>query len=78
MFGFLRGGIFNVTVSNLAISKQAQETSGLGFSLDRTLSDTANPYLDSKQDICSSRLEINEELDHTAVARFEFDFKDKM
>ena len=35
-------------------------------------------YLDSKRDICSSRLEINEEPDHTAVARFEFDFKDKM
>jgi hypothetical protein len=78
MFGFLRGGILNVTVSNLAISKQAQETSGLGFSLDRTLSDAANPYLDIKRDICSSRLEINEEPDHTAVARFEFDFKDKM
>ncbi|XP_046640804.1 protein GPR107-like [Daphnia pulicaria] len=78
MFGFLRGGILNVTVSNLAISKQAQETSGLGFSLDRTLSDAANPYLDSKRDICSSRLEINEEPDHTAVARFEFDFKDKI
>ncbi|EFX74656.1 hypothetical protein DAPPUDRAFT_199743 [Daphnia pulex] len=78
MFGFLRGGILNVTVSNLAISKQAQETSGLGFSLDRTLSDAANPYLDSKRDICSSRLEINEELDHTAVARFEFDFKEKL
>ena len=78
MFGFLRGGILNVTVSNLAISKQAQETSGLGFSLDRTLSDAANPYLDSKRDICSSRLKINEEIDHTPISHFEYDFKEKL
>ncbi|KZS13991.1 Protein GPR108 [Daphnia magna] len=78
MFGFLQGGILNVTVSNLVISKNAQETSGLGFSLDRTLSDAANPYLDSKRDICNSGLSINEEIDQTAVARFEFDFINKL
>lgn len=78
MFGFLQGGILNVTVSNLAISPSAQETSILGFSLDRTLSDATNPYLDSKRDLCNARLDIDEEKDHTAVARFEFDFKAKL
>lgn len=78
MFGFLQGGILNVTVSNLAVSKNAQETSVLGFSLDTTLSDATNPYLDSKRDICNTRLTIDEEKDHTSVARFEFDFKKKL
>jgi hypothetical protein len=48
------------------------------ISLNRTLSDAANPYLDSKRDICSSRLKINEEIDHTPISHFEYDFKEKL
>lgn len=79
MFGFLQGGILNVTVSSLGISTTAQESSTLRFSLDRTLSDATNPYLDSRRDICmNDKLDIDDEKDHTAVARFEFDFKKKL
>ena len=78
-FGFLQEGILNVTVSSLTISTFAQEASVLRFSLDRTLSDATNPYLDSRRDICfNDKLDIDDDKDHTAVARFEFDFKNKL
>ena len=44
----------------------------IGFSLDRTLSDAANPYLDSKHNVCLK------EMDDTGVARFTFDFAEKV
>lgn len=68
-----------MTVSSLGITTAAQELSTIRFSLDRTLSDATNPYLDSRRDICmNEKLDIDEEKDHTAVARFEFDFKNKL
>lgn len=78
MFGFLQGGILNVTVPSLAITPAAQASSLLMFSLDRTLSDATNPYLDSKRDLCNKNQDIDDVNDHTAVARFTFDFKEKL
>jgi len=71
MFGFLQGGILNVTIVKLSIP-QSLSRSVIGFSLDRTLSDAANPYLDSKHNVCLK------EMDDTGVARFTFDFAEKV
>lgn len=78
MFGFLQGGILNVTVTSLAITPAAQANSLLMFTLDRTLSDATNPYLDSKRDLCNKNQDIDDPNDHTSVARFTFDFEKKM
>ena len=71
MFGFLQGGILNVTIVKMSIPQDLSR-SVIGFSLDRTLSDAANPYLDSKHNVCLK------EMDDTGVARFTFDFAEKV
>lgn len=76
MFGFLQGGILNVTVSSFSVPPNAQDSSMFKFTLDRTLSDATNPYLDSKRDSICIQEKIDEN-DHTAVARFSFDFRAK-
>ena len=76
MFGFLQGGILNVTVSSFTVPPNAQDSSTFKFTLDRTLSDATNPYLDNKRDSICIQDKIDEN-DHTAVARFSFDFKAK-
>ena len=41
-----------MTVHSLSIPVDYTSAAVIGFSLDRTLSDAANPYLDSKRDAC--------------------------
>lgn len=50
-FGFYQGGILDVKLSNFKI-KPGLEDKVFGLSLDKTLSDAMNPYLDSHQDKC--------------------------
>lgn len=63
-----------MTVTKLTIPKDVTHST-IGFSLDRTLSDATNPYLDSKHGVCLKEMEPNDE---TAVARFHFNFVEKM
>uniref|UniRef100_U5ESJ2 Putative g protein-coupled seven transmembrane receptor n=1 Tax=Corethrella appendiculata TaxID=1370023 RepID=U5ESJ2_9DIPT len=50
-FGFYQGGILNVKLSNFRV-EHGKENSVFGLSLDKTLSDAMNPYLDTHQDKC--------------------------
>ncbi|XP_043286236.1 protein GPR107 isoform X2 [Venturia canescens] len=50
-FGFYKGGILNVNLTNFK-ADPLDENALFGFSLDRTLSDAMNPYLDSHQEKC--------------------------
>ncbi|CAD7090007.1 unnamed protein product [Hermetia illucens] len=50
-FGFYQGGILDVKLSSFQV-QPGQENKVFGLSLDRTLSDAMNPYLDSHQDKC--------------------------
>lgn len=78
VFGFLQGGILNVTVKSLTVSAEYATTAVIGLSLDRTQSDAANPYLDSKQDRCEIDNSHTEKDDDTSVAKFKFNFATKM
>lgn len=60
-----------MTIVKMSIPQDLSR-SVIGFSLDRTLSDAANPYLDSKHNVCLK------EMDDTGVARFTFDFAEKV
>ncbi|XP_044731756.1 protein GPR107 [Chrysoperla carnea] len=50
-FGFYKGGYLDVKLKNFRV-KPEDETSKFGFSLDRTMNDAMNPYLDSHQENC--------------------------
>ncbi|XP_012279514.1 protein GPR107 isoform X2 [Orussus abietinus] len=50
-FGFYKGGILHVNLTNFKATPSSDDAV-YGFSLDRTLSDAMNPYLDSHQDRC--------------------------
>lgn len=50
-FGFLQGGFLSVVLTNFHASPE-NESALFGFSLDRSLNDGMNPYLDSHQNVC--------------------------
>ncbi|XP_037030246.1 protein GPR107 [Bradysia coprophila] len=50
-FGFFKGGTLDVRLENFKISKD-RENELFGLSLDKTMTDAMNPYLDSHQDRC--------------------------
>ncbi|XP_058064342.1 protein GPR107 [Anopheles bellator] len=50
-FGFYAGGVLDVQVSQFRVD-HGTESNLFGLSLDKTMSDSMNPYLDSHQDKC--------------------------
>ncbi|XP_052900370.1 protein GPR107 [Anopheles moucheti] len=50
-FGFYAGGVLDVRVSHFRVDPGTEENM-FGLSLDKTMSDSMNPYLDSHQDKC--------------------------
>ena len=66
-----------MTVHSLSIPADYKSTAVIGFSLDRTLSDAANPYLDSKRDACVINSKTDNKDDDTSVAKFKFNFDTK-
>ncbi|CAG9761566.1 unnamed protein product [Ceutorhynchus assimilis] len=50
-FGFYEGGTLEVKLSNFHATPE-NESALFGFSLDRTVNDGMNPYLDNHQDMC--------------------------
>ncbi|XP_071446608.1 protein GPR107 isoform X2 [Hetaerina americana] len=75
-FGFYEGGLLNVRLINFHAAP-FKETAVYGFSLDRTVSDAMNPYLDSHQDSCLLQEPI-ENNNNGAVIYFTMDFKNKV
>lgn len=78
-FGFYKGGILNVNLTNFK-AEPFNENAVFGFSLDRTLSDAMNPYLDSHQERCvlqdiSNTKSDFEQRDENAVIYFTMDLK---
>ncbi len=70
-------GILNVTVASLTIFPLTREASVLRFSIDRNLIDAT--FLDSWRDMYfNDDLDTDYDKDHTAVAQFKFDFKNKL
>uniref|UniRef100_A0A182MWI8 GOST seven transmembrane domain-containing protein n=1 Tax=Anopheles culicifacies TaxID=139723 RepID=A0A182MWI8_9DIPT len=50
-FGFYAGGVLDVRVSRFRVDPGTEDNM-FGLSLDKTMSDSMNPYLDSHQDKC--------------------------
>ncbi|XP_076242985.1 protein GPR107 isoform X1 [Calliopsis andreniformis] len=81
-FGFYKGGILDVNLTNFK-AEPFDENAVFGFSLDRTLSDAMNPYLDSHlgrcvlQDISSPKSDL-EQRDDNAVIYFTMDLKNAL
>ncbi|XP_035894549.1 protein GPR107 [Anopheles stephensi] len=50
-FGFYAGGVLDVRVSHFRVDPGTEDNM-FGLSLDKTMSDSMNPYLDSHQDKC--------------------------
>uniref|UniRef100_A0A182PL29 GOST seven transmembrane domain-containing protein n=1 Tax=Anopheles epiroticus TaxID=199890 RepID=A0A182PL29_9DIPT len=50
-FGFYAGGVLDVRVSHFRVDPGTEENM-FGLSLDKTMSDSMNPYLDTHQDKC--------------------------
>ncbi|CAD6233002.1 GSCOCG00007090001-RA-CDS [Cotesia congregata] len=78
-FGFYQRGSLTVNLTNFKV-KPFKDTDVYGFSLDRTKSDTVNPYLDSHQDKCLLQGPINphtdfDSKDESAVIYFIMDLK---
>ncbi|XP_033221478.1 protein GPR107 isoform X2 [Belonocnema kinseyi] len=80
-FGFYKGGILSVNLTNFK-ARPFNENHVFGFTLDRTMSDAMNPYLDSHQDKCllqgsSVPKSDRDQRDETAVIYFTMDLKNK-
>ncbi|KAI5730604.1 protein GPR107 isoform X1 [Diaphorina citri] len=73
-FGFYKGGILNINLINFESFPSAQENYTFGFSLDRTMSDAMNPYLDTHQDQCL----LEESSLKSSLVYFIMDIKNKM
>lgn len=73
-FGFYKGGILSIKLINFESKPLAQENYTFGFSLDRTMSDAMNPYLDTHQDQCL----LEETNPGPSLAYFTMDIKNKM
>ncbi|XP_076764458.1 protein GPR107 isoform X2 [Xylocopa sonorina] len=81
-FGFYKGGTLDVSLTNFK-AEPFDENAVFGFTLDRTLSDAMNPYLDSHQEKCvlqdmSSVKPEFEQRDDKAVIYFTMDFKNNL
>ncbi|KAF7279732.1 protein GPR107 [Rhynchophorus ferrugineus] len=75
-FGFYQGGTLEVTLSNF--NTQPENDSALfGFTLDRTVNDGLNPYLDSHQDVCILERNITNSNNNEEFIYFIMDFKNK-
>ncbi|XP_035739173.1 protein GPR107-like isoform X2 [Vespa mandarinia] len=78
-FGFYKDGILNVSLTNFR-ADPLDKNAVFGFSLDRTLSDAVNPYLDSHQERCvlqnisNPKTELKKKNDSTVIY-FTMDFK---
>ncbi|XP_053683683.1 protein GPR107 [Sabethes cyaneus] len=57
-FGFYSGGVLDVKVSGFRVMPDSEDNL-FGLSLDRTLSDAMNPYLDTHQENCILREPIS-------------------
>lgn len=81
-FGFYKGGTLDVNLTNFK-AEPFDENAVFGFSLDRTLSDAMNPYLDSHQERCvlqdiSSVKPDFEQRNDSAVIYFTMDLKNNV
>ncbi|XP_012151906.2 protein GPR107 isoform X1 [Megachile rotundata] len=81
-FGFYKGGILDVNLINFK-AEPFHENEVFGFSLDRTLSDAMNPYLDSHQERCVLQDISNvkndfEQKDDSAIIYFTMDLKNNL
>ncbi|XP_069700943.1 protein GPR107 [Periplaneta americana] len=75
-FGFYKGGMLDVKLHNFH-ANPFHDKDVFGFSLDRTLSDAMNPYLDSHQDGCLLEEQTHSE-PGSPIIYFKLDFKSKM
>ncbi|XP_078042583.1 protein GPR107 isoform X2 [Augochlora pura] len=79
-FGFYKSGILDVNLTNFK-AEPLDENAVFGFSLDRTLSDAMNPYLDSHQERCvlqdaaNAKTDLEQRDDSSAVIYFTMDLK---
>ncbi|XP_031840441.1 protein GPR107 isoform X2 [Nomia melanderi] len=79
-FGFYKGGMLDVNLTNFK-AEPLDENAVFGFSLDRTLSDAMNPYLDSHQERCvlqdatNAKTDLEQRDDSSAVVYFTMDLK---
>ncbi|RZC33666.1 GPR107 [Asbolus verrucosus] len=74
-FGFYQGGILDVQLKNFRATPE-NDSAVFGFSLDRTINDAMNPYLDSHQEHCILKDSVNKASD-AAIIYFILDLKNK-
>ncbi|KAK4872430.1 hypothetical protein RN001_014459 [Aquatica leii] len=75
-FGFYQGGRLNVQLQNFKADPQDQNAI-FGFSLDRTMNDAMNPYLDSHPDRCLLQEPVHSEHE-AAIIYFIMDLSEKV
>jgi len=76
-FGFYTGGMLHVKVSGFhldSFSNVSSLQSVLGFSIDKTVSDTINPYVENTDYSCILNKALDEK-EKAGIIRFIFDFK---
>jgi hypothetical protein len=74
-FGFYQGGILDVRLKNFRATPE-NDSATFGFSLDRTINDAMNPYLDSHQEHCILQDPVNKAND-AAIIYFILELKNK-
>lgn len=76
-FGFYKGGILDVKLHNFHADGWLDDEV-FGFSLDRTLNDAMNPYLDTHQDQCLLEDSVGLASSNTAAILFIMDRKNEV
>lgn len=75
-FGFYQGGTLEVRLWNFHASPE-NDSALFGFSLDRTINDGMNPYMDSHQDSCILEKQITNNNSNEEFIYFLLDLKNK-
>ncbi|KAF4532212.1 hypothetical protein B566_EDAN002275 [Ephemera danica] len=77
-FGFYKGGVLEVKLENFHVD-DFNDNYMFGFSLDRTVSDAMNPYLDNHQETCLLQKTISRDSNNNgAILYFILDFKQSL
>ncbi|CAG9824807.1 unnamed protein product, partial [Phaedon cochleariae] len=74
-FGFYNGGYLEVELTNFRTNPE-NDSYTFGFSLDKTINDGVNPYLESHQERCIL-LSSKQKIDNDFVITFRMDLKNK-
>jgi len=73
-FGFYKGGELKVNVTGFQTEHEGEDN--IGFSIDKTISDALNPYVETADHVCILNKKLHDE-EKAGILRFTLNFKEE-